>query len=553
MINIAKAYDLMVKLPGYEEVTPSLSGYLQWMFIFIVSAAGILALLMIMIGGFQYITAAGNESRAGQAKSRIQNAIIGLILALCSYLILNTINPDLVNPSLPGLTQLNPSDFSWDDYLKEFPKAGDAKHNLPDGALCSKHADCYYSRICADTNSFFCPNDPAKIRHSTAEKCYAAKNDTGATFCDPSQETSKCIQGKVCEPIFFTKGSDEGKIFDPKTKTLLIPTLTAYGFKCQTNEDCFDNIGSKSLDIPANPNIVCNHGKGAICAEASKYWDLCNPDKADCAKEDRGKTLFCDKNKDNGRCNTTDLEPPSDIPSEGSDPSSPTGQLGLYQDTIYSIKSYKEKDFAIISNLYKWSGLQRCDALEGNWNDAREDKKSICQYADPNGPKKLAQPGTLGISCDGIEKCTAYQWETIMIVDASEGTFQRKKEEKDRCSQRWEEETNTHDCLTYLEKGNLVPNHPCCKYDIVCCESIISGEKELCQKLGADWTVSEHADYGDCIEALKSNDYFEQNEWITKWFIKSSDATPIPGICCQKIATEQEQTQKDGWGEKIEK
>ncbi|MBU4332019.1 pilin [Patescibacteria group bacterium] len=56
----------------------------------------ILAVVMIMVAGFQWIAAAGNSATIGKAKSRIMNAIIGLVLALGSFVLLNTINPKLV-------------------------------------------------------------------------------------------------------------------------------------------------------------------------------------------------------------------------------------------------------------------------------------------------------------------------------------------------------------------------------------------------------------------------------------------------------------------------
>lgn len=48
---------------------------------------GVVAVLMIIISGFKYITAQGNEEQTEQAKSGLQWAIIGLALALLAYVI----------------------------------------------------------------------------------------------------------------------------------------------------------------------------------------------------------------------------------------------------------------------------------------------------------------------------------------------------------------------------------------------------------------------------------------------------------------------------------
>ncbi len=72
-----------------------ISSYFQWIFVFGISIAGILAVLMIVVGGIEYMTAYGNPSKVGDAKDRITQAILGLLLAITGWLILNTISPDL--------------------------------------------------------------------------------------------------------------------------------------------------------------------------------------------------------------------------------------------------------------------------------------------------------------------------------------------------------------------------------------------------------------------------------------------------------------------------
>ena len=64
-----------------------------------------LAILMIVVGGVQYTISWASSSAKGEAKTRIFSAIGGLVLALLSYLILQTINPALVTPSfIPDAT-----------------------------------------------------------------------------------------------------------------------------------------------------------------------------------------------------------------------------------------------------------------------------------------------------------------------------------------------------------------------------------------------------------------------------------------------------------------
>ena len=69
--------------------------------------AGILAFAMIVFAGFQYLTSGGNTAQQKDAQERITGAIIGLILLFAFYIILYTINPDVLRePGKPPSTDL---------------------------------------------------------------------------------------------------------------------------------------------------------------------------------------------------------------------------------------------------------------------------------------------------------------------------------------------------------------------------------------------------------------------------------------------------------------
>src|SRR3989338_2789201 len=85
--------------PTNPNCKTNLSVYLTGIFKVGVAGAGVLAFLMIVWGGFTYLSTdviTGKE----EGKARIERAVGGLILALTSYIILNTINPKLVELDL---------------------------------------------------------------------------------------------------------------------------------------------------------------------------------------------------------------------------------------------------------------------------------------------------------------------------------------------------------------------------------------------------------------------------------------------------------------------
>ena len=66
---------------------------------------GIAVFVNFLWAGILWFTAAGRTGPIGQAKEKMTSSLIGAIILLASWLILNTINPDLVKNTfkLPGL------------------------------------------------------------------------------------------------------------------------------------------------------------------------------------------------------------------------------------------------------------------------------------------------------------------------------------------------------------------------------------------------------------------------------------------------------------------
>jgi len=109
---LAAGYTALSPVPGLTKQAPGtttdLGPYLQKLFNFAIGAAAALAVIMVIWGGVEYMTtdAIGHSE---EGKQKIQNAILGLLLALSSYIILQTINRDLLSlnfdPKLEAISQ----------------------------------------------------------------------------------------------------------------------------------------------------------------------------------------------------------------------------------------------------------------------------------------------------------------------------------------------------------------------------------------------------------------------------------------------------------------
>lgn len=96
IVNLEVPIGSTVQVSGLAE-------YIQIFYRFTVAAVAIIAATMIMYAGISWLTAAGSSQKIGEAKERITAAISGLVLAMLSYAILNTINPQLVSLQTPTI------------------------------------------------------------------------------------------------------------------------------------------------------------------------------------------------------------------------------------------------------------------------------------------------------------------------------------------------------------------------------------------------------------------------------------------------------------------
>ena len=98
-----------VSTPPTQGLPTNLGQLISQIFTWSLGILGISVFVIFFYSGFLWLTAAGNTSKTGEAKTHMTNAVFGAILLLSSYLILYTINPDFVRNTvnLPGLGKTN--------------------------------------------------------------------------------------------------------------------------------------------------------------------------------------------------------------------------------------------------------------------------------------------------------------------------------------------------------------------------------------------------------------------------------------------------------------
>ncbi len=278
-------------LDKIEDQTPNgLSDYINLIIKIVIALAGAIAVVIIIINGIQYMGTDSVWSKS-ESKLKIGGAIGGIVLLLASYLILYTINPDLVNIKI-GITKV--SEKEWDyDALSESKiyRLG----NLGNSQF--KRTD-YYDKIKAFVNNSkyseytdklpHCIVQVAALRESGGNPSLVGHDEDAPLTGVPSRKTF-VISGKkqsgetftpnnnlITDRSFFNDDHKPGNIYSAKN-----PTADEYlGLDWRFSH----GIGMFMITFyPEGSNKGPNYNKGTVTTITKKpvsIKDMFNADKA---------------------------------------------------------------------------------------------------------------------------------------------------------------------------------------------------------------------------------------------------------------------------------
>jgi len=99
IVNISYAMDLQVKI-GKKTGVQGLGEYIETIYTFIIAAAGVMGVVVLMYAGMLWMTARGNAEQVSRAKTYMGSAVIGLIMVLGTTVFLTSINPKITDKSV---------------------------------------------------------------------------------------------------------------------------------------------------------------------------------------------------------------------------------------------------------------------------------------------------------------------------------------------------------------------------------------------------------------------------------------------------------------------
>jgi len=268
--------------------TPDFQTYVQAAFKQILIISAVLAVLMIIIGGLQYILSFSGSSKE-EGRKRMTYAVGGLILALAAWLILNTINGSLTNINFSLEPLPAPVDTMRTSLV--YHPAGNSDPNATDRVDFTSQEQCLQyvrSRIASG------------LTDVSEENCRPSSETSGDRTSGGQAARQVCLQQGYTECGFYQTKPDahweqttntacEGREFISGQSSLL-----CYGKPHENQDDTYYLLGKKN-------NQICFDGpyenEDACGVVAGDYSSLrLDPNiSPDCVSYDAFKSQYSDK------------------------------------------------------------------------------------------------------------------------------------------------------------------------------------------------------------------------------------------------------------------
>ena len=167
--------------------TETIGEYIKQIYKYAIGIVGIVAVIVMMVGGVLWMTAGGNPTQVSSAQQYITGALTGLVLVMFSYVILKTVNPDLINFQTHTIASI------------EMQKIAETNiSGFKTGACCTTAEECGAGYTCnTSVNDSECPGKG---------HCVVTSGQAENTICDP-QKTNECKPPLICVDI----GSGHGR------------------------------------------------------------------------------------------------------------------------------------------------------------------------------------------------------------------------------------------------------------------------------------------------------------------------------------------------------
>lgn len=213
--------NLGVPIPGAESLTaPTRAGgavvisffaqYINSVYRYLTAIILVVAIVMVVYGGFLYLVGSAGVGSIQRGKQIITDAIMGMVITLAAYAILNTVNPATTNLSILKLPFINSDALVTAELGIDFSggEGGDGAAGSPPSTASSEDCTRVAELVRSNQISVRAPNDRegllsgSAIPRRSCAWCYNGPNRRGEEgndpcFDDPPEGVN--IDPKVCK------------------------------------------------------------------------------------------------------------------------------------------------------------------------------------------------------------------------------------------------------------------------------------------------------------------------------------------------------------------
>lgn len=216
------------------------------------SLVGVYFFILILYAGFTWMTAAGSQEKVGAAKSRLQSAVIGLVIVLSAYTI---------------------TSFIFDTFIQE---AGEVCANTPDGVYATECAQKGLNQVCKSKK---CVTECKYAFEASGGACIDIKEKScddkimvmglcekeGLECCVPGDAYAAWINQGVIAPK-----AEEGSTTEEKNACEKQP-----GYQCSEKFSCEEILNGKDSGAQGCPTgqVCCKNCKklGGNCIDRTLF------------------------------------------------------------------------------------------------------------------------------------------------------------------------------------------------------------------------------------------------------------------------------------------
>lgn len=194
----------IVSVPGLNFIqydnSLGIAGFIKSLYVFGMGLVGISALIVFIYAGIRYMTAGDNQNATSDAKKRMKNAMFGLTIAILSWLVLRTINPNLTTVGFT-MDKINPPTTTQNvntGATTSFDRAQDCDNKTK---LCTPPLTCFQADAVSTgkcLNSAPAVSNLVKIKLEQQNKEFQQIITTKKKAGDACILSSQCETGLLC-------------------------------------------------------------------------------------------------------------------------------------------------------------------------------------------------------------------------------------------------------------------------------------------------------------------------------------------------------------------